>query len=246
MTLEKFAKSLEPTQSFIDVDNADLHDMGVIANTKKISRNVAMEYKDETHIMILKSTISNLAIIIENIDDKSNIYGLMAIFKNIIILNADILAKNIKIMDSIHKIVETADLTHYNKNIIHKMLYNIQDNKSIDNIHFREINISLKKLPPIPIEKRIIMETKLPHFRYTRQFRKDPPLFKVDQIVGARDSENKWWLSRVLQVYTDPQSNHYWYYIHFEGFDAMHREWINSKTYRVRTFNSQKHFLKRI
>ena len=78
-----------------------------------------------------------------------------------------------------------------------------------------------------------------------KQIKKFPQMFKEDQIVGAKDKENNWWLARVLNVFTTPECDSHWYYVRFEGWGAKHDEWINARTYRVRNYNPKKHFLKR-
>jgi hypothetical protein len=251
LALEPTQLALEPTQEFIDLESADLQSLPSSYLAKHLAADIRVshvmgEFKYDIDQLILRTTISTLIAMIEDIVDKSEIYQLMGMLRNIIILNEKLLSKNTGLVDDISKMIANTDLTHFNKLMVHKMLHNIKSNKPLNNIHFRETIASIHKIPPISVENRAIIEKTLPYFRTTKQMKKDPPIFKVDQIVGARDSENKWWLSRVLHVHNDPQSKHYWYYIHFEGFNAMNREWINSKTYRVRRFNSKKHFLKRL
>jgi hypothetical protein len=125
------------------------------------------------------------------------------------------------------------------------MLNNIRKKKFADNLHYREINQVMSSAPPIPVEERIAIEKNLPTFRYSRQIKKKLKPFKVDQIVGAKDKENKWWLARILHVHNTPNASHVWYYVYFEGWGSAHNEWINSSTYRVRAYNPRRHFLKR-
>lgn len=68
-------------------------------------------------------------------------------------------------------------------------------------------------------------------------------LYKVGQIVGARDSERKWWMSRILYIFEDPEFPYPWYYVHFEGWSEIQNEWISSP-FRVRRFNPKRDFLK--
>ena len=249
--LESIPQTLEPTQEFTDLESADLQALLPTYLEKQFVADIRVsyvmgEFKQDIDHLILRTTISTLIAMIEDIVDQRDTYQLMSVLRNMIILNEKLLSKDARLVDDIGKMIANTDLTHFNKLIVHKMLYNIRSKNPLNNINFRETSASIHKIPPISVENRAIIEKTLPHFRNIRQMKKDPPVFKVDQIVGARDSENKWWLSRVLHVHNDPQSNHYWYYIHFEGFNAMNREWINSKTYRVRRFNSKKHFLKRL
>lgn len=68
--------------------------------------------------------------------------------------------------------------------------------------------------------------------------------YKVGQIVGARDSERRWWMSRILFVFEDPKYPYPWYYVHFEGWSDIQNEWISSP-YRIKCFNPRRDFLKR-
>ena len=133
----------------------------------------------------------------------------------------------------------------YNRLVIHKMINNIKTDDYKNNIHFRESNTAVRNIPPMSVEERIIIEEKLPQYRYSRQIKKNQKPFNVGEIVGAKDKENKWWLARVLHRHDAPDCADYWYYIRFENHGPMHDEWISSKTYRVRYFNAKKHFLKR-
>lgn len=74
--------------------------------------------------------------------------------------------------------------------------------------------------------------------------RKTPHKFKIGQIVGARDTERKWWMARILYIFEDPEYPYPWYYVHFEGWDSIHNEWIASP-YRIKKFNPRRDFLKR-
>jgi hypothetical protein len=66
----------------------------------------------------------------------------------------------------------------------------------------------------------------------------------VGQIVGAKDKEGKWWMSRILYVFEDPNYPYPWYYVHFEGWGDIQNEWISS-LFRIKKFNPRRDFLRR-
>ena len=166
----------------------------------------------------------------------------MCVLKNNIIIHRKVLENNQALFDHIFISIQRID-NNYDKYIINTMLNNIKNKNGYNNINFRNVSESMDNLPPIPAEERKIIETR--SARYTKQIKKFPQMFKEDQIVGAKDKENNWWLARVLNVFTTPECDSHWYYVRFEGWGAKHDEWINARTYRVRNYNPKKHFLKR-
>lgn len=68
--------------------------------------------------------------------------------------------------------------------------------------------------------------------------------FKIGQIIGARDKERKWWLSRILYIFEDPNYPYPWYYVSFEGWGDLYNEWISSP-HRIKPFNPRRDLLKR-
>lgn len=240
---------------FIDISQMDVKN-GIKLPTKFISESVNSKPESNTYIneynvdisyLIVKTNILNIIAMIEDMDlteDKLPIHQSMCILRNMIILHGRIFIKHPEMIDIVENSLSCINLD-YNRFILHKMLNNIRMGKIGDNIHFREVQDVIHNMPPMSVEDRITIEKKLPQFRYTRQIKKAPSKFKVGMIVGAKDKENRWWLSRVLHIHNDPKSQNYWYYIHFEGWPDACNEWINGKTYRVRYFNAKKHFLKR-
>lgn len=205
------------------------------------------EYTRESYDLIIKSTILNQIALIhdsrESDESKYDDYNMMSVLKNMIIINSrDIYRMNF--ISSIEKELGCLEL-NYNRYIIHKMLKNIKEKKFLDNLGFRNVINSVSTMPPIDPEIRIAIEKNLPMFRNNRQLKRTLKPFKVDQIIGAKDKENKWWMARVLHAYHPENSHDTWYYVHFEGWGHSHNEWINGLSYRVREFNPRKHFLKR-
>ena len=221
----------------------------VVPNTKEYTLNSAgygKEYHTEMNTLILKSTIVNYILLIldiEDSDDKTILHALYGSFRNLIILHGRDLSQMPKFTDEL-KIRILSLKSTWDRNIIFKMIHNIQSNKYCNNIDFRDIHINSGALPPISAEDRIIIEKTLPQYTHMRHIKKTPNPFNIGEIVGAKDKEHKWWLSRILHRYENKESADYWYYIRFENQNSIHDEWINSNTYRVRKFNPKKHFLK--
>lgn len=210
------------------------------------------EYMEDINNLLIKSTVLNILYTLQDVcenDNPSDSYTLMNVLKNMLIIHGKAIynmrQSTQKFVDILENVVVAVLPLDYNRFIIHTMINNIRHNKLYNNLHFREINKVISNLPPISAEDRIVIENKLPMFRYSKQIKKTPNPFKVDQIVGAKDKENKWWLARILHVYSTPNSPYYWYYVYFEGWGHAHNEWINSKTFRVRYYNPRKHFLKK-
>ena len=234
---------------FIDLNEMDLSDLWLNDSQKEPPKEPPkephMEYNDDIAALILKTTLLNHLSLIQEIndsDDKTLLYQMINNFKNMLILHGRVLNKNPRITESVENYLYKIQLDF--SSVIYKMIDNIRNKKYSDNLYFRDVNNNNSNTPPIPVEQRKLIESMLPQFKYSRQIKKPIKPFVVKQIVGAKDKENKWWLSRILHVHEQPDSANYWYYVRFEGWGELHDEWINSKTYRVRAFNPRKHFLK--
>ncbi len=209
--------------------------------TRKM-RPMNREFDSECNRLIIENMIITNASMLCDEQSTDLEHSLLGMMKNLIIIHGKNISPTcIKRLERYFNKISN----NYIKLVLFKMIHNIVANKANDNIVFREITKPLSKLPPISTEDRLYIEKNLPHYNYSRQIKKTLPKFKVGQIVGAKDKENNWWLSRVLHVYDTPRKNSYWYYIRFEGWGKHHDEWICSDTYRVRFFNSRKHFLKK-
>lgn len=213
---------------------------------KVYNRNAryAQEYIKDSEKLIIKSNIMNMIMLIDECDEPIEIKRLTNILKNMIILHGKELKNMPDCILNIERALKMQELC-YDIYVLYKILHNIKFNSVVDNIHFRHIEQDIECFPPIPPEERIILENKIKYMRFNYQAKKKQDAFKVGQIVGAKDKENKWWLSRILHVYNDHQRDGFWYYVRFEGWGELHDEWIYSETYRVRRFNSRKHFLKK-
>jgi hypothetical protein len=232
---------------FIDLDNVDLKDSGLLVPKTPLNITTAKEYEDDLIPLLVKTNILEFIDVISKIEDsedKSVIYQTMCLLRNTIILHRKVLEVNLHIVEIADKALLNLDL-NYDRFILHNMLNNIKKGNSFNNIHFRNINETISDMPPIPAEERIHIEKNLQYYRFTKQIKKKLKPFKSGDIVGAKDKENNWWLSRVLYVYTTDDCPDYWYYIRFEGWGSKHDEWISSNRYRVQQYRPKKHFLKR-
>jgi len=232
---------------FIDLETADLTDNGKPMAYKESTSYLCREYENDMVPLMVKTNILEIIDMLsklEDSEDKSITYQTMGLLRNTIILHRKTLEKNPSIVKMANNALAGIEL-NYDRYTLHKMFHNIMEGKSIDNLHFRNVNETVSDVPPIPAEERISIENKLQYFRFTKQVKKKLKPFKQGEIVGAKDKENNWWLARVLYVYTTPEIPDYWYYIRFEGWGPKHDEWINSNRYRVQAFRPKKHFLKR-
>jgi hypothetical protein len=239
------------TPDFIDMDTMDLRRITREKRKNTLSRGFDREYAQQSMVFLIKNNIINIINMINDAEDNENMnvsYDHVILLINTLIINGKLLEKHqaviLIIFHKIHNIQKS-----YAKSCLYKILHNITTKKSYKNIHFRIIKKIFNNNPPISEDIRKNIESTLPQFRYCRQacnlLKNNIKKFKIDQIVGARDKNNKWWMSRILHVYNDPNSKFSWYYVHFEGWSKCDREWICSSSYSVRVFNPRKHILKR-
>ncbi len=64
------------------------------------------------------------------------------------------------------------------------------------------------------------------------------PKYEINEIVGAKDKEGRWWLSKVLAVYE--YNKHVVYYVEFVGWGEKFNEFI-SDGFRLQKYNPKKH-----
>ena len=212
----------------------------------KKTNTIYKEYTNELNALLIKSNIMNQITLIHEVsesDNKTHLHQLYNMLKNTLIIHGDTLYKMTDFTNEIDNYLSLIEL-NYNRCIIHKMISNIKNNNYMENIYFREATYAVSNVPPMSVTERMSIEENLPQFRYSRQIKKKQAPFNVDDIVGAKDKENKWWLARILHRFDAPETEDYWYYVRFENHGPLHDEWICSKTYRVRYFNPKKHFLK--
>ena len=64
------------------------------------------------------------------------------------------------------------------------------------------------------------------------------PLYEKDEIVGAKDKEGNWWMSKILEVFH--HKSHNMYYVEFLGWGDRFNEFITN-SYRLKRFNPRVH-----
>jgi hypothetical protein len=205
------------------------------------------EYDSDIRGCIVKTTITNIILSVENSDDQIEIGVLLDILKNTIILQAKELSNMPYFISQIENLIMQQKTT-YNKYVIFKMLNNIKKRRSGENLHFRVINGKVSNIPPMSEEDRIAIETKLPHMRFSRQIKKKKNIFVVGEIVGCRDKNNNWWMAEVKHIHIDENYSGYWYYVEFKGWNLtgnIFSEWISSEGFRIKKYNPRKHNLKK-
>lgn len=73
---------------------------------------------------------------------------------------------------------------------------------------------------------------------YRRRAKRSQPKYTAGEIIGAKDKEGRWWLSKVLAVYTHQE--HAVYYVAFEGWGDQFNEFIVDG-FRMEKYNPKKH-----
>lgn len=240
--VEPVAVYVEPTAEpdYNTIFKPQSDELSAQATTIKI--NYTMEYDELIKYNVIKSTIISMLYILvdmEDSDDKSYDYSILNVLTNFIILHRSII--NSSELKTDIKAIGNKIKSDFIKSRIFKLL-----NPNNNTIHFCELNLHLNNKPPLNAEDIIIIEKTLPQISKKIRFKKEYKIFKPDEIVGAKDKENNWWLSRILHVFSPPDNNNTWYYVRFEGWGPEYDEWINSKTFKVRPFNPKKHILKRV
>ena len=224
------------------------NDMIEVPNFRKAEPEFASrEYTGDINRVILRSIIERILagapINDDNVENK--IKPTLTIIRNILIVNGKLMEDSPKLCAYVENSIWKYPAS-YERDIIYKLIRNIKLRKSKANIHFRSIRKIVPSNMPMPVDLRKCLEKKLLNSSFCRQPMDKPSAkFSVGQIVGARDKTFKWWLSRVIYVYNDLNSTHYWYYVHFEGWPKFMREWICSSTYAVRYYNPKKHPLRK-
>lgn len=76
------------------------------------------------------------------------------------------------------------------------------------------------------------------HIEWKQNAKRKPPKYMKNEIVGAKDKEGKWWMSKILGIYAYQQCIAY--YVEFLGWDEKFNEFITD-SYRIERFNPKKH-----
>jgi hypothetical protein len=81
-------------------------------------------------------------------------------------------------------------------------------------------------------------QEKAKQIEYRKRAKRVPPKYEVAEIVGAKDKEGRWWMSKVLAVYD--YQGHSAYYVEFLGWGEKFNEFIIDG-FRIEKFNPKKH-----
>lgn len=79
---------------------------------------------------------------------------------------------------------------------------------------------------------------KCKQIEYRKRAKRIPPAYELDEIIGAKDKEGKWWMSRVLAIYEF--QGHAAYYVEFLGWGPKFNEFIVDG-FRLDKFKPKKH-----
>ena len=71
-----------------------------------------------------------------------------------------------------------------------------------------------------------------------RAAKRNPPKYEAGEIIGAKDKEGRWWMSKVLAVYE--YQNNQVYYVEFIGWGDKFNEFI-ADGFRLQKFNPKRH-----
>lgn len=71
-----------------------------------------------------------------------------------------------------------------------------------------------------------------------RVAKRNPPKYEAGEIIGAKDKEGRWWMSKVLDVYE--YQNNQVYYVEFIGWGEKFNEFI-ADGFRLQKFNPKRH-----
>lgn len=114
-------------------------------------------------------------------------------------------------------------------------------NKIYNDKIYENINFENKK---IEIPEKFINECienynqNLEKYYKKRTALKTYPLFEKDEIVGAKDKEGNWWMSKILEVFQ--YNEHTLYYVEFIGWGEQFNEFITD-SFRIKRYNPRLH-----
>jgi len=139
-----------------------------------------------------------------------------------------------------------------------KLIAVIKDHRLVDiyNMIFTDHVVDAYKLPVAPLNTETLhplsgfdktafeklFNDKLRKYEQYMLDRVPKNKFKENTIVGAKDKNGRWWLSRILKSFT--YNGHVIYYVEFMGWGSEFNEFIY-EPYRIEPFNPRKHKLYR-
>ncbi len=184
------------------------------------------------------NNIINLMQSIEAIDAKANVtlvYNVFAMINRICMQN-DQLLDNMQLMHLIKSWYHEYIILHGITSLIplHDCLYDCDD-YSTENIKHMYI--------PIPSTEWINEKIKeytahLENANIRRTAKRAAPKYEVNEIIGAKDKEGRWWMSKILASFEYNCS--IVYYVEFIGWGEKFNEFI-ADGFRLNKFNPKKH-----
>ena len=110
---------------------------------------------------------------------------------------------------------------------------NLYDNINIKNVNF-ELFLSDEEYKKI--EKKYNEDIK--KMKVVSKYNTPKYTYEIGEIVGAKDKQGNWWLSRIIQSFL--YDSHIIYYVEFVGWGKEFNEFISDR-FRLEKFNPRKH-----
>lgn len=130
-----------------------------------------------------------------------------------------------------HFIVEKGwhDLVYYYNLIFNDKMYNdVADTNIFEPVLSSEwINEKIK-----------IYQNKCRELEIKKRLKDKSYKYEKGEIVGAKDKEGRWWMSRIIEIFNYNQ--HYIYYVEFLGWGEKFNEFITDR-FRIARYNPLKH-----
>jgi hypothetical protein len=211
-------------------------------NLKGKELNIALPTKDNIHTYInaysynpeeIRRTFNELLNIVDDSTQKKYAAKLLLIFSynNIRFLSENKLYALLIKYSSHHFIVEKGwhDLVYYYNLIFNDKMYNDVGDSNIFE-------------PVLPIEwineKIKIYQDKHREIEFKKILKDKSYKYEKGEIIGAKDKEGRWWMSRIIEIFTYNQ--HSVYYVEFLGWGENFNEFIVDR-FRIDRYNPIKH-----
>lgn len=123
----------------------------------------------------------------------------------------------------------------------HTELIEIYNEIFTDNLYSKEL-ASYVFVPTLPdewkLEKIKEYQEYMQQVSIRKNAKKAAPKYEMGEIVGAKDKEGRWWMSKVLALFE--VNAHIVYYVEFIGWGEKFNEFI-ADGFRIQKFNPKKH-----
>ena len=211
-------------------------------NLKGKELNITLPTKDNIHTYInaysynpeeIRRTFNELLNIVDDSTQKKYAAKLLLIFSynNIRFLSENKLYALLIKYSSHHFIVEKGwhDLVYYYNLIFNDKMYNDVGDSNIFE-------------PVLPIEwineKIKIYQDKHREIEIKKILKDKSYKYEKGEIIGAKDKEGRWWMSRIIEIFT--YNHHSVYYVEFLGWGENFNEFIVDR-FRIDRYNPIKH-----